>query len=294
MTVPGGDNSRGKPMGKSMGNSVGNPRDGPMDGPMDAPAGAPAGASLDEPMFIGWADTPAADRRFFLRAGLALTAGAGVLGFGVAALQRPPGTGRWDPDAVREWRGIALAEPYAMLRTHDLGDGPRTALLSCLGKCGVAARLGALAGQAVVVKGSLVQRGRHAMIAVDEVGDWIRRDADVPADPALRMPPGQPLGDVSLAGEIVDSKCWFGAMRPADGKAHKACAALCIRGGIPPALFARGSAGQGALMILTAGGRAHGPGLLSLVADPVRVNGSLQRVGDLLVLDVPLSRIHRL
>ena len=88
----------------------------------------------DEPMFIGWADTPPADRRFFLRAGIGLTTSAALLGFGVAALQRPPGTGRWDPDDVREWRGIVTAEPYAMLRTNDLGGGARTAPLSCLGK----------------------------------------------------------------------------------------------------------------------------------------------------------------
>jgi hypothetical protein len=248
----------------------------------------------DDPMFIGWAETPAMDRRFLLRAGLVLTTAAGVLGFGVAAVQKPPGKGNWDPDAVREWRGIASAAPYAMLRTNDLDGGPRTALLSCLGKCGVAVRLGALAGQSVVIKGSLIQRGQHAMIAVDEGGDWIRRDNDARADPALSFPPGQPLGEVSLVGEILDSKCWFGAMRPSSGKAHKACAALCIRGGIPPAFFARSSAGQGVLLIMTSGGGAYGPGLLSLVADPVRLSGSIQRVGDLLVLDAPLTQIQRL
>jgi hypothetical protein len=87
----------------------------------------------------------------------------------------------------------------------------------------------------------------------------------------LNFPALQALGDVSLAGEILDSKCWFGAMRPSSGKVHKACASLCIRGGIPPAFFARGPANQGALMIMTTGGRAHGPALLELVADPVRV-----------------------
>ena len=74
----------------------------------------------DEPFFIGWADMPAADRRFFLRAGLGLTAAAGTLGFGLAALQAAPGPGQWDPDAVRDWHGVVSAEPYAMLRTLDL------------------------------------------------------------------------------------------------------------------------------------------------------------------------------
>ena len=250
-------------------------------------------ADKDEPFFIGWADTPAPDRRFFLRAGIGLTAGAGGLGFGLAALQRAPGTGRWDPDAVREWRGIATAEPYAMLRSNDLGPGPRTALLSCLGKCGVAGRIGALAGQPVVVRGSLIQRGQHTMIAVDEEGNWIRRDDTAQSDAALRFPGPELVGDVSLAGEILDSKCWFGAMRPSSGKVHKACASLCIRGGIPPAFFARGRGQQGTLMVMTDSGRAYGPELLALVGDQVRLQGRVYRQGDLLLLDAPLAGMRR-
>jgi len=248
----------------------------------------------DKPMFIGWSETPAADRRFLLRAGLCLSTAAGALGFGLAALQQAPGTGRWDPDDVREWRGVVTSEPYAMLRTNDLGGGPRTALLSCLGKCGVTARIGALAGQAVVVKGSLIQRGSQSMIAVDEAGDWIARDEAAVADQALRFPAAVSLTEVSLPGEILDSKCWFGAMRPATGRVHKACASLCIRGGIPPAFFVQGRDGQGSLMILTDGGRAHGLGLLDLVAEPVRATGRVLRMGDLLMLDVALSQIRRL
>lgn len=247
----------------------------------------------DQPFFIGWADTPATDRRFFLRAGLGLTAAAGGLGFGLAALQAAPGPGQWNPDAVRDWRGVVTAEPYALLRTHDLGGGPRTALLSCLGKCGVAARLGALAGQPVVVSGSLIQRGPHAMIAVDEGGDWIRHDTAARPDPALAFAAPQALGDFGGVGEILDSKCWFGAMRPSTGKVHKACASLCIRGGIPPAFFARAPGRPDALMILTHGGRAHGADLLGLVADPVRLRGRLLRQGDLLLLDAPVSAVQR-
>lgn len=249
----------------------------------------------DDPFFIGWADTPPADRRFFLRLGLGLVAGTAGLGAGLAALQRAPGAGSWDPDNVREWRGTVSAAPYAMLRSRDLGGGvPRTALLSCLGKCGVAAQIGALEGQPVVVTGSLIQRGQHAMLAVDEQGPWLRRDESAAPDASLALPAIEALGEVSLTGEILDSKCWFGAMRPSDGKLHKACASLCIRGGIPPAFFARGPAGQSALMIMTDDGRAQGPELLALVADPVQISGRVFRRGDLLLLDTPPSAIRRL
>ncbi len=249
----------------------------------------------DDPFFIGWAETPPADRRFFLRLGLGLMAGTASLGASLAALQRAPGAGGWDPDKVRERRGTVSAAPYAMLRSRDLGGGvPRTALLSCLGKCGVAAQIGALEGQPVVVTGNLIQRGQHTMLAVDEQGTWLRRDERAVPDAGLALPATEALGEVSLNGEILDSKCWFGAMRPSNGKLHKACASLCIRGGIPPAFFARGPAGQSALMIMTDAGRAHGPELLALVADPVRLSGQVLRRGDLVMLDTPVSAIQRL
>lgn len=244
----------------------------------------------DDPLFIGWADTPPRDRRFFLRAGAALVGGSAGLGFGVARLQRPPGPGQWDPDDVREWRGLLLDTPYPMLRLRGSGDEVHTALLSCLGKCGVAARLGPLAGRRVVVSGSLIQRGRHRMISVDEVGDWIRPDDSATVDPALALPAPEPLGTVRLSGEVLDSKCWFGAMRPSSGLGHRGCAALCIRGGIPPAFFARG---RNALMVLTQAGRAHGNDLLPLVGVAVDAEGTLSRRGDLLLWDVPVARMRR-
>lgn len=244
--------------------------------------------------FIGWAETPKPDRRFFLGAGLALLAGTGAGAATLAALQTPPGRGIWNQGDVRDWRGVVTAEPYAMLRTRDLDGTPRTALLSCLGKCGVAARIGALAGQPAVVKGSLIQRGEHAMIAVVDGMDWIAADETGEADPALAFPAPEALGETELAGEILDSKCWFGAMRPSEGKVHKACAALCIRGGIPPAFFARDGAGRGALMIMTDGGLAHGETLLPFIADPVRITAELRRAGDLLYVDAPVSALQRL
>ena len=52
------------------------------------------------------------------------------------------------------------------------------------------------------------------------------------------QPKTEKLGINSIKGEIVDSKCYFGAMRPGFGKTHRACAVRCISGGIPPVLAA--------------------------------------------------------
>ena len=243
--------------------------------------------------FIGWAETPKVDRRFFLGAGLGLLAGTAAVAGGIAALQRPMGKGDWNMGEIREWRGIATAEPYAMLRTTDLDGTPRTALLGCQGKCGVSAKIGALAGKPVIVQGSLIQRGTHSMIAVIDGLDWIREDVGGDID-GLAFPKPEPVMEVSLNGEILDTKCWFGAMRPSSGKVHKACASLCIRGGLPPAFYVKDPQDQSALMIMTSGGFGHNKDLLPYVADPVSITGQVQRFGDLFLLDAPVSAISRL
>ena len=56
---------------------------------------------------------------------------------------------------------------------------------------------------------------------------------------------------VTITGEIVDSKCFLGVMVPGSGKTHKECASLCLRGGIPPAVYVRDEAGRSALLLLT-------------------------------------------
>lgn len=247
----------------------------------------------DSDFFIGWSDEmPSIDRRVFIGTGLGLMAGTfGVAGL-LASTQSPVGNGTWAMGEVREWSGYATSSPYAMLRTDDIDGSPKTALLGCLGKCGVAARLNSYDGKAVSVTGSLIQRGRHSMIAVVDGPEWIKEASRELPEP-VRFPEIEMVSRVDLTGEILDSKCWFGAMRPSSGKVHKACASLCIRGGIPPAFYAKGSEGRTILLVMTNNGEAHGEDLLEYVADPVRITGEARRQGDLLLLDAPVSAITR-
>jgi len=244
--------------------------------------------------FIGWADTPAQDRRFFLKAGLALIGGTAVTAGALAIHQRGGGSGSWNMGDIREWTGYVTADPYPMLRTTDIDGTPRTALLGCQGKCGVSARINNLNDQPVVVKGSLIERGQHAMIAVIDGPGWIEAAAVETLRPEWVFLELETLGEVSLKGEILDTKCWFGAMQPSNGKVHKSCASLCIRSGLPPAFYVKNLKDQKALMIMTDSGGAHNHDILPYVADPVAMTATLQRRGDLLFLDAPVSAIARL
>jgi hypothetical protein len=243
--------------------------------------------------FIGWAETPKPDRRFLLGATLGLiAAGAGIAA--LAANAHPPaGSGTWDQGAVRTLSGYLLRAPFPALVTTALGGKPRTVFLVGPGKTGIQARLGARTDGPAEVRGSLIVRGEHAMLAAVESDDWLR-DAKGPVQrPADTV---EDLGAMTLIGEILDAKCWFGAMRPGDGKVHKACASLCIRGGLPPAFCIGATCGDAsaAPMFLDQRGEAHGEALLPFVADPIMARGHLTRVRDVIQFRVPLSAITRL
>ena len=239
---------------------------------------------MKEEFFIGWADPGPGTRRNFL--GLAIAATA--LGIGAAAamgrFSMPPGDGHWDSEDVRIFNGVASLDPYPMLRTLDDEGRPRTYLLASQGKCGVASRIRAYADQPARLRGSLLKRGDHAMIALADGPDWMET-LHGKVDPRLAIPPDQLLQDVSVTGEILDAKCWYGAMRPGHGKPHKACATLCIRSGLPPALFVHGRDARLHPVLLTSSTGASANALvLPYIGEGVSVSGTLVQRGDLLLL----------
>jgi len=245
-----------------------------------------------EAFFVGWSsDMAGADRRFVLGAGAGLIAGGAGLGAALGGLQNAPGDGAWDQGAVRPWTGLLLAHPYPMLRTRNLDGALRTAFLATSGKTAV--RLPAeLIGQDVTVTASLVERGDHAMLAVD--GPHPIAPLAQPLVAPLAFGPEQDLGPVASIGEILDAKCWFGAMRPGFGKTHKACAALCARGGLPLAFCADGCNGAEAPLFLDENGGPHPRAILPYVADPVFVSGRRAQVGDVTQFRASLASIRRL
>jgi len=248
--------------------------------------------SKREDFFIGWnAETPRVDRRFMLGASLALIAGGGAMGGTLAADRPPVGAGVWEQGEARSLNGLLSLAPYPSLRTIDLDGAPRTVFLATSGK--TAPRIAAsLANRMVRIDGTLIQRGRQAMMAVDE----LRPSAAAHNLADLTPPVAVDRGPVLLVGEILDAKCWFGAMRPGYGKTHKACAALCARGGLPLAFCQLGACGDGAEapLLLDQDGRAFGRAVLPLVADPVVLRGRMLEAGDVMQARASLNDIRRL
>jgi hypothetical protein len=236
----------------------------------------------DDAFFVGWA--PRLPRG--LGGFLALVAGAALAGMALAAVLLSagvddPGGGDFNFAAgERTLRGTLVAEPYPVLILPPDAAHPRghAVLLSGLGKSGVEADP-ALAAKAVDATGLTLKRGALDMM---QVGDapGLRAADGVAATPV----DAEPLGRWRITGEICDGKCWIGAMRPGSGVAHRACASLCLVGGIPPVFVATGPVeGSSFLLLAGADGGRMPEALLRLVGLRVRLDGEVERRGDLLI-----------
>ncbi len=259
---------------------------------------ADAADAAEDEMFIGWAGAPAVDRRFLLWSTPLALAAVGGLGYIVAAELDDPGAGVWDTSTTHEVNGVLAMDPYPVLRTPDASapGGVRTLLIMREQKCSTNLDFTGRTGRAVRAAGNRIQRQSRVALEVPLLKyDWISEPpAGFDAGAALTPPTPEPLGQATLRGMIMDSKCFFGVMKPARGVTHKACAALCIRGGIPPTFWVRDRSGAESLLLLTtADGAAHGEAILPFVADPVEATGEIVRMGDLLHFRADASNFRR-
>ena len=252
----------------------------------------------EAPFFVGYLPTPKALRPFLALAtllGFGLALGAGLA---LATAERDPGLGRFAWDLrYQTLTGVLETRPAPVLRLPPDAENPegRAIMLVGQGKAPIRADLAALDGKLVDAGGIFVMRGAVQML---QVGGKVRlrpAEAPTPAQAAYRPAPGVDLGRHELRGEIVDSKCYLGAMRPGDGKAHLGCAHLCILGDIPPALVIRQPDGGAQILLLA---DAEGGDLVRQARQhlsyPVKVAGQVERRGDLLVLKVAAGGIKRL
>lgn len=143
------------------------------------------------------------------------------------------------------------------------------------GKHGAESALaGAMAGP-IQVQGATIARGPYELLEL--VPGSVQPVDGVKAPPSPAAAPDA-SDEVTLTGEIVDSKCFLGVMNPGEGTVHRDCARVCLRGGIPPMLLVRDEAGRDMLVLLVSrAGDIMGATLAPLAGVPVDVRGRLSR-----------------
>ncbi|MGA2053020.1 MAG: Rieske 2Fe-2S domain-containing protein [Opitutales bacterium] len=203
--------------------------------------------TAEEEFYIGWQGRMprGLGRRIGTTCATLLVAVPAVM-FGVAWLENPVDAGAYEFGVERTFAGVLHENPIPLLEVKATPTaGGFNYLLVGAGKFGPPEVIRGHEGQSVRFQGSLIYRNGVAMIEMNEPATFTVTDA-TRAEPE----PVVQLGRAALTGELVDTKCFFGAMRPATGKVHQACAIRCLSGGVPPGLLVIDAAGNGVVVLL--------------------------------------------
>ena len=251
---------------------------------------------MSDEFYIGYqAKTPPSLGKWISRVSLSLIAVAAVISVLVIRTQDSFYQSTFECGIIRSYEGIYSDQPghSIVVRDENNPDHPTTFLLVSEGKFGFnrtsrAASSALQSGVKILLNGTLIRRDEVRMLEV--VAGSLRQAPDTTTD--VWIPPTEYVGKRRVTGEIVDSKCFLGVMNPGDKTVHRACARLCIRGGIPPMLHLD-SAIEGASYILITGedGESINEQVLPFVASPVEITGELFRTGDLYELRVAAGSV---
>jgi len=202
---------------------------------------------MNDEFYIGWQkEAPSGMASYVKKTVIALLILVAVIGGMVGASQNPVAPGFFDFGNVVRYEGTLVEWPLPFLRADD-----GTAYLLCgAGKFGPPAAIHGHDGKRIAFGGTLIRRESQQMLEVTEPDTF-----EVLGDGAMGAAPiDEVFADVTLAGELVDTKCWSGVMRPATGKVHRGCAVRCLSGGVPPGLMVRDDHGNASVVILAGGG----------------------------------------
>jgi hypothetical protein len=179
---------------------------------------------MDE-FYIGYLPTsPPRTARRIRAAIMVLILAACVLAAELVVNQASFPAASFEFDHERAFKGVVIGRALPVLQ---LSEGS-SAVLVAPGKHGYMWPPGVSLGTSVAFRGKLIQRRESQLI---EVASPIEITAEGKARTASPMTP------IQVSGEVVDTKCFGGVMNPGFGKVHRACAARCLHGGIPPALL---------------------------------------------------------
>lgn len=260
-------------------------------------------------LYVGYLGVPRT-QALFLAVAVPLALGAiGVGAVGLAVSQPAWGDAVWDTANVVEITGEYRSLPYPMVHRREPDGSIQSHLLVRVGKLGAASVLSSesnawLDGTLVTAQGWRLERDGRRMIELDLNDDSASieaalRTVDEPSPFTPRELELRGAEPVTIRGEIVDAKCFLGAMKPGRGRGHKACATLCVSGGIPPVLYSLDAEGRPRyhLLVDESGRGLTGERLdelLPLVGEPVSITGAESRAGSCLVLRTTHNKIQPL
>ena len=213
---------------------------------------------------------PRLARRIRLAA-VSLLALAVVLPLLLIAGQQRFSTATFEFGRTRTVEGRLVEFPYPALDVDGAAGTPGSYWLVGQGKHGAAALVRGLDGRRVRVRGSLIERDGDAMLQLVPDGIEI---LSAPTETKASLPVR--IRTVSVIGELVDSKCHLGVMKPGEGPAHRDCAVRCLLGAVPRMISVRGARGlPSRLALVGENGEPFSSDFPALAGRPLAIRGVL-------------------
>ncbi len=226
--------------------------------------------------FIGYTDSiPTGIKKRLFRVSLFLLVLSALLASTLVRSQNDPGDGTFEYGKVRSYEGFLTkgTVPLLIVSRTDT-ERPHSYLLVSEGKRGFDSSQEA---GFVSLDATLIRRDGVLMLEV-AAGSVHPTEKTFP----LPVRPASFIGLKTIIGEIVDSKCFLGVMKPGNGTVHRACARACLAGGIPPMLILKNSNDRLQYALLTGpSGERITETVLPFVGQPVQMTGTLLSHGAL-------------
>lgn len=222
-----------------------------------------------------------------------------ILAVVIALLQKKFASGNFEFGTLTDVKGVYFKSPVPNLKVVNgkdiLGNlSYITIPLIGYGKFGADGIMNdiekekhvSLDSKMITLKGTLLYNDGKILMQVDGGDNPINNIKEAATD-TNKLVQHKDLGSITVKGEIVDPKCFFGVMKPGEGKPHKDCAIRCILGGIPPVLHVMDKNGtDNYYLIVGASGEKMNKAVQDYVAAPVEIHAKAVQYNDWIVLYV--------
>jgi hypothetical protein len=250
--------------------------------------------------YIGWmSKAPPGFAKHVKKVLLILFPAALIVAYLLSTSQNKFSTASFEYGKLTEVKGIYYNNPIPMLKVFDKNNlsitiplvgygkhGAETAIMELEKEKGVS-----LNGKEVTLKGTLIYGDGKTLLQVDKNDDPI---VNIGAESTVQLQQ-KDLGTQTIRGEIIDPKCYFGVMKPGEGKVHRDCAIRCILGGIPPVLHVQNEKGESNYyLIVGPNGEKINEAVQDIVAEPVSIESRVVQQDDWVILYTGKEKIKRI
>lgn len=220
--------------------------------------------------------------------------GLAIIGAVVFSLvQKPFKNSTFELTSLTKITGTFHANPYPMLRVKIADNSYKNILLLGFGKSSANPFLEKLLteepnlnGKTLSIEGNLIYyNGKTLLQITDEEKVLLEATKG-------KLPSKMKIAEMTLQGEIIDPKCYFGVMKPGFGKIHRSCAVRCVSGGIPPVLATTDGNNISKYYLLTdLNGNPINQDVLSFIGKPSEIKGTVEKMEDWYTLKIDVKDI---